>query len=213
MLSANCEGLRKQHASIELREDRLYLAVKSRTFVLSLRHFDAVAQYKDASILFSFTHRQPRRMGRAGHATSPATGAIQGELNRHITRFLSVQEGHYRQALLARVFGALTDVSEDVDDHTAAEALSARSSLMTVVRLLEQPELQSSASRRGIARSSFAPPPRWASTERPECCRPHTRTRRPIWTRVHHSCAKRPDRGCGHIPPARPCCGDVFTRR
>jgi hypothetical protein len=127
-IRADAEALRRRRGSLELAGDRLRLAVNSRAFVLPLRHFDAVLRHTDKWVLIEV---KPR----AGET------AVQRELAGEVLKLVS-ESAHddYHVALLRRVFRAVTEVTEDVEVETVADALSAGTDLLAVVRLFEQPE-------------------------------------------------------------------------
>jgi hypothetical protein len=139
-LRADSMALRQKRARLEFDDERLQLDVRGRTFALSLGHFDAAMRLEGNVVAITLELRPSEPATSLSEAVREAAEQIHVDLRTGFERILEASEVTVLQrALLTRVVKAIADVTEGVEERVAAEALSASSDEMVLLRLLEQP--------------------------------------------------------------------------
>ena len=142
-LRANCEVLWRRHASIEVGDDRLRLHLKSGELSLWVWHFEVSTRFRGAWCDVVLTPRPAHERAWMLLASSAPAGEM---TNRAIwSSFVQVLEASGarsgQRALATRLLSAIADVTQDVDEQSVADALSASSDSLAVLRVLEQPSV------------------------------------------------------------------------
>jgi hypothetical protein len=131
--------MRRRQALIELTEDCLELRWDAGRRRIPLWFFEARARTEADRLTITFT---PRRAMLVRESLYRVVEPANRELWPGIVRVLDAAGSSAIQgALLARLVKAVADVAEGVDDRVAAEAVSESSDPLTLVRLLERPEM------------------------------------------------------------------------
>lgn len=140
-LRANCEVLWRRRASLEVTDDWLRLHLKSGERSIWMFHFEVRTQFRGTWCNVVLTPRPAHERAWMLLASSAPAGEL---TNRDIwSSFVQVLETSGsrsgQRALATRLFRAIADVTHDVDEQSVADALSASSDSLAVLRVLEQP--------------------------------------------------------------------------
>jgi hypothetical protein len=136
---ADLAALHRRQAGIELAEGCLSLRWRSTHWTIPLWCFDFKTRARGPELEILFTVRRQQLVRECVRRVSESANR---ELWPAFFRVLDVAETAPLQgALLARLVKALADVTENVEDRVAAEAVSESSDPLTLVRLLERPDM------------------------------------------------------------------------
>lgn len=138
-VTANLEALRHRKAALELVADWLLLRLQTGERRIPLWFFETSARAGRGSLTFTFALRSTPAVRESIHRSfEPANR----ELWPGVLRMLNTAGSTpLHAALVARLLKAVADVAEDVEERLAAEAVSESSDPLTLVRLLEQPQM------------------------------------------------------------------------
>jgi hypothetical protein len=136
---ADLGALHRRDATLELAEGCLSLRRRSTRWTVPLWHFEFKTRARGPELEILFTLRPPHLVREHLHRVSVRANR---ELWPALSRLLDVAESAPLQgALLARLVKAVADVTENVEEQVAAEAVSESSDPLTLVRLLERPDM------------------------------------------------------------------------
>lgn len=140
-LTADLEALGTSHVVIECKQNEFRLTSKSDVFRISLLFFDVATEFIKRHVAFTVTPRSEASLVSLLSSRCDWPGAGRGLLPSVMGLFEAAQETKLTGALVARLIKAFADVTADVDDAIAADAVSESSDVLAFVRLLEQPDV------------------------------------------------------------------------